>query len=115
MDKSRELGMRTFDWALFELYNEGLIGYEEAMRNADSANELRLNIKLKSERGEPPSSAFMSLSFDKDPTPEELEEQRHQELQKQQETRRRLEEEQLAQLREKKRLAEAAAAQAPPR
>ena len=48
MNKSRELGMRTFDWALFELYNEGLIPYDEAIRNADSANELRLNIKLNS-------------------------------------------------------------------
>jgi hypothetical protein len=38
--------MRTFDQALFELYDEGLISYEEALRNADSANELRLNIKL---------------------------------------------------------------------
>ncbi|MEO7496113.1 MAG: PilT/PilU family type 4a pilus ATPase, partial [Massilia sp.] len=53
MNKSRELGMRTFDWALFELYNSGHIAYEEAIRNADSANELRLNIKLKSNRGEP--------------------------------------------------------------
>ena len=35
MAKSRELGMRTFDWALFELYNEGLIGYEDAIRNSD--------------------------------------------------------------------------------
>ncbi len=42
MEKSRELGMRTFDWALFELYNDGHIGWEEAIRNADSANELRL-------------------------------------------------------------------------
>ena len=111
MSKSRELGMRTFDWALFELYNEGLISFDEAIRNADSANELRLNIKLKSERGEPPTSAFMSLSIDEGPSAEELEEQRHQELQKQQETRRRFEEEQLAQLREKKRLAEAAGTQ----
>ena len=55
MEKSRELGMRTFDWSLFELYNDGHIGYEEAIRNADSANELRLNIKLKSKRGEPGS------------------------------------------------------------
>ncbi len=47
MSKSRELGMRTFDWSLFELYNDGSITYEEAIRNADSANELRLNIKLK--------------------------------------------------------------------
>ena len=42
MGKSRELGMRTFDWSLFELYNEGHIAYDEAIRNADSANELRL-------------------------------------------------------------------------
>src|SRR5882762_4567354 len=105
MSKSRELGMRTFDWALFELYNEGHISFEEAIRNADSANELRLNIKLKSARGEPPPSNFMSLSIEQVPTPEEIEEQRHQEVQKQQETRRRLEDEQLQQLREKKRLA----------
>jgi twitching motility protein PilU len=46
MGKSQELGMRTFDASLFELYNEGAISFDEAMRNADSANELRLNIKL---------------------------------------------------------------------
>ncbi len=44
--------MRTFDWSLFELYNEGEIGYEDAIRNADSANELRLNIKLNGTRKE---------------------------------------------------------------
>ena len=38
--------MMTFDVSLFELYDEGAIGYDEAIRNADSANELRLNIKL---------------------------------------------------------------------
>src|SRR5271154_5214509 len=53
MGKSRELGMRTFDWSLFELYNEGDITYDEALRNADSANELRLNIKLNSTRPAP--------------------------------------------------------------
>jgi twitching motility protein PilU len=47
MGKSQELGMRTFDASLFELYNEGAISFDEAIRNADSANELRLNIKLK--------------------------------------------------------------------
>ncbi|MET0535069.1 MAG: PilT/PilU family type 4a pilus ATPase [Steroidobacter sp.] len=47
MSKSQELGMRTFDASLFELYNEGAISFDEAIRNADSANELRLNIKLK--------------------------------------------------------------------
>ena len=46
MRKSRELGMQTFDQALFDLYEAGLISYEEAMRNADSMNELRLAIKL---------------------------------------------------------------------
>ncbi len=46
MKKSRELGMQTFDQALFDLYEGGLISYEDAMRNADSMNELRLAIKL---------------------------------------------------------------------
>jgi twitching motility protein PilU len=53
MQKSRELGMMTFDVSLFELYDEGAISYDEAIRNADSANELRLNIKLHSKRGVP--------------------------------------------------------------
>src|ERR1700756_4648459 len=53
MAKSRELGMATFDWALFELYEQRVIGFGEGIRNADSANELRLNIKLRSKRGEP--------------------------------------------------------------
>jgi twitching motility protein PilU len=53
MHKSRELGMMTFDASLFDLYDAGAIGYDEAIRNADSANELRLNIKLKSTRGVP--------------------------------------------------------------
>jgi len=51
MKKLRELGMRNFDRALFEWYDEGYIGFEEAIRNADSANKLRLAIKLKSKRG----------------------------------------------------------------
>jgi twitching motility protein PilU len=53
MQKSRELGMMTFDASLFDLYDEGAISYDEAIRNADSANELRLNIKLNSKRGTP--------------------------------------------------------------
>ena len=48
MGKSRELGMQTFDQALFDLYEDGSISYEDALRNADSVNELRLNIKLNS-------------------------------------------------------------------
>lgn len=46
MKKSREMGMQTFDTALFELYEAGKISYEDALRNADSMNELRLQIKL---------------------------------------------------------------------
>ncbi len=109
MSKSRELGMRTFDWALFELYNENLISFEEAIRNADSANELRLHIKLKSPRGEPPPSNFMSLEIEEAPNPLNIAEQRHQDMLKQQEARRKQEDAQLEQLREKKRAAEAAA------
>ena len=48
MKKSRELGMQTFDQALFELYEAGKVGYEDALRNADSVNDLRLMIKLHS-------------------------------------------------------------------
>jgi twitching motility protein PilU len=50
MAKSTRLGMQTFDQALFALYEEGVISYEEAMRNADSKNELRLRVKLESKR-----------------------------------------------------------------
>ena len=50
MAKSTRLGMQTFDQALFTLYETGSITYEEAMRNADSKNELRLRIKLESKR-----------------------------------------------------------------
>jgi twitching motility protein PilU len=46
MSRSNELGMKTFDQALFDLYEEDLINYEDALRNADSMNELRLRIKL---------------------------------------------------------------------
>jgi len=60
MTKSRELGMQTFDQALFDLYDNGQIGYEEAIRNSDSANELRLQIKLKSKRGEQSESSASS-------------------------------------------------------
>jgi twitching motility protein PilU len=57
MAKSRELGMCTFDQALFELYNAGHVSYDEAIRNSDSANELRLNIKLKGTRAQSTESA----------------------------------------------------------
>jgi twitching motility protein PilU len=50
MSRSNRLGMKTFDQALFELYETGFISYEDALRNADSKNELRLRIKLESKR-----------------------------------------------------------------
>jgi twitching motility protein PilU len=50
MAKSTRLGMQTFDQDLFALYERGVISYEEAMRNADSKNELRLRVKLESQR-----------------------------------------------------------------
>jgi twitching motility protein PilU len=46
MKKSRELGMQTFDQSLFDLYEADMITYEDALRNADSVNDLRLAIKL---------------------------------------------------------------------
>ena len=46
MKRSREIGMQTFDQALFDLFEAGRIGYEDALRNADSINDLRLQIKL---------------------------------------------------------------------
>jgi len=50
MARSNRLGMKTFDQALFELYEAGVISYEDALRNADSKNELRLKVKLESKR-----------------------------------------------------------------
>ncbi len=50
MKKSREQGMQTFDQALFDLYENNDITYEDALRNADSVNDLRLQIKLNSQR-----------------------------------------------------------------
>jgi twitching motility protein PilU len=50
MKKSNQLGMNTFDQALFDLFEKGAISYEEALKNADSKNEVRLRIKLESKR-----------------------------------------------------------------
>jgi twitching motility protein PilU len=50
MKRSRELGMQTFDQALFDLYESRMVTYEDALRNADSVNDLRLQIKLHSQR-----------------------------------------------------------------
>jgi len=74
MTKSRELGMQTFDQALFDLYNEGAISYDEALRNADSVNELRLQIKLKSSRQDAMPVSTTSLNMVKEEEVEEQEE-----------------------------------------
>lgn len=50
MKRSRELGMQTFDQALFDLFEAHAVTYEDALRNADSVNDLRLQIKLNSRR-----------------------------------------------------------------
>jgi twitching motility protein PilU len=50
MARSNRIGMKTFDQALFDLYEAELISYEDALRNADSKNELRLRVKLESKR-----------------------------------------------------------------
>jgi twitching motility protein PilU len=54
MTRSRELGMQTFDQALFDLYQQNVISYEDAIRFADSANDLRLHIKLEPGGRKPP-------------------------------------------------------------
>lgn len=56
MKRSRELGMQTFDQAIYDLYKAGEITYEEALKNSDSENEVRLMIKLAAEAGELPDS-----------------------------------------------------------
>ena len=50
MSRSNRMGMKTFDQALFDLYESGMVSYEDALRNADSKNELRLRVKLESKR-----------------------------------------------------------------
>jgi twitching motility protein PilU len=52
MKKSKELGMKTFDMALFDLFEEGRISYDDALRFADSMNEVRLMIKLYSKQAQ---------------------------------------------------------------
>ncbi len=57
MQNSQALGMQTFDQSLFKLYEDEIITYEDALRGADSANDLRLNIKLNSKRPIPSETA----------------------------------------------------------
>jgi twitching motility protein PilU len=63
--------MCTFDQALFELYNKGLISYDEAIRNADSANGLRLQIKLSGDRKGPEGGGTKSAELSMALEPEE--------------------------------------------
>jgi len=66
MEKSKEQGMMTFDSALFELYSAGLISFDEAVKNSDSPNNLRLKIKLDGKDEElPGDSGFGGLSLEK--------------------------------------------------
>ena len=72
MAKSREMGMQTFDQALYELYEAGEVGYEDALRNADSISELKLNIKLNSKRARTDDQQpKMELTMHEEPKPEE--------------------------------------------
>lgn len=63
MKRSRELGMQTFDHALYELYDQNLITYEDALLNADSVNDLRLQIKLHSDRARKEQTASAPLTL----------------------------------------------------
>jgi twitching motility protein PilU len=63
MSRSNRIGMNTFDQALFDLYERGLIGYEDALRNADSKNELRLRVKLESKRDSRPAEGDGNLQI----------------------------------------------------
>ena len=71
MAKGRELGMCTFDQALFDLYTAGHISYDEAIRNADSANELRLQIKLKSGGAGGEQGGGLNLAIQEEPEEKE--------------------------------------------
>lgn len=64
MKKSENIGMKTFDTALFELFKEGLITEEEALRNADSPNNVRLNIKFANEEMESGGSGLSLESLE---------------------------------------------------
>ena len=66
MARSSEQGIVTFDEALFKLYEAGRIGYETAIRHADSANNLRLRIKLESKRSPPRATGEGQLQIEED-------------------------------------------------
>lgn len=66
MSKSNELGMQTFDQALYKLYSENEITYEAALGHADSPNDLRLMIKLGSDSNEDPLASGDALSLEEE-------------------------------------------------
>jgi twitching motility protein PilU len=66
MARSTRIGMKTFDQALFELFESGHISYEDALRNADSKNELRLRVKLESKRESRPVEGDGELTLTED-------------------------------------------------
>jgi twitching motility protein PilU len=66
MARSTRIGMKTFDQSLFELYEQGIISYEDALRNSDSKNELRLRVKLESKREAKPVDAEGELTIVED-------------------------------------------------
>jgi twitching motility protein PilU len=63
MSRSNRVGMKTFDQSLFELYEQGYISYEDALRNSDSKNELRLRVKLESKRENKPVETDSDLTI----------------------------------------------------
>ena len=66
MARSTRVGMKTFDQALFDLFEQGSISYEDALRNADSKNELRLRVKLESKRENKPIETGDDLQIAED-------------------------------------------------
>jgi twitching motility protein PilU len=66
MARSTRIGMKTFDQSLFELYEQGIISYEDALRNSDSKNELRLRVKLESKREAKPMDSDGELTIVED-------------------------------------------------
>src|SRR5690606_14704100 len=64
MTRSRELGMQTFDQALYDLYKAKQISYKDALKHADSPNDLRLQIKLSEEGGSHLLRAHSNITFD---------------------------------------------------
>ena len=70
MEKSAQIGMQTFDQALFNLYQDGKISEEEALKNADSQNNVRLKIKFAGEGGDEDGLSLSLESMDEEEEPD---------------------------------------------